>query len=55
MEVCDILKTLAEAVEYQHGVLKEEDTDELGESLKRANDFLKKSNGDDDSARERRQ
>lgn len=40
-EVCDILKTLAEAVEYKHGVLKEEDTDELGKALKRANDFLK--------------
>lgn len=47
-EVCDILKTLAKAVEYKHGVLKEEDTDELGKALKRANDFLKKSNGDDD-------
>ena len=48
-EVCDILKTLAEAVEDKHGVLKEEDTDELGKALKRANDFLKKSNGDDDA------
>lgn len=48
-EVCDILKTLAEAVEYKHGMLKEEDTDELGKALKRANDFLKKSNGDDDA------
>ena len=48
-EVCDILKTLAEAVEYKHGVLKEEDTDELGKALKRANDFLKKRNGDDDA------
>ena len=52
-EVCDILDTLAKAVEYKHGVLKEEDTDDLGKALKRANDFLKKSNGDDDSARER--
>lgn len=48
-EVCDILKTLAKAVEYKHGVLKEEDTDDLGKALKRANDFLKKSNGDDDA------
>lgn len=48
-EVCDILKTLAEAVEYKHGVLKEEDADELGKALKRANNFLKKRNGDDDA------
>jgi len=48
-EVCDILKTLAKAVEYKHGVLKEEDTDDLGKALKRANDFLKKSNGGDDA------
>lgn len=47
-EVCDILKALAEAVEWKHGVLKEEDADELGKALKRANDFLKKSNGGGD-------
>ena len=47
-EVCDILKTLAKAVEYKHGVLKEEDTDDLGKALKKANNFLKKSNGGSD-------
>ena len=47
-EVCDILKTLAEAVEYKHGLIKEDDTDVLGKALKRANDFLKKSNGGSD-------
>lgn len=44
-EVCDILKTLAKAVEYKHGVMKEDDDDELVNALKSANEFLKKSNG----------
>ena len=44
-DVYDILKTLAEAVEFKHGVMKEEDDDELGNALKMANEFLKKRNG----------
>ncbi len=36
------LKSLADAVEYKHGVLYEEHDDELGRALKSANDILRK-------------
>jgi len=36
------LEALAEAVEWKHGMLCEEEENELGRALKRANDILKK-------------